>query len=180
MSTAAQRPARSPLWPLLTSFSWQELRQHPWRNAAAVVSVMLGVALAFAVHLINASALDEFAQAVRSVSGQADLSLGAGGGARFDEKLYGRLGRHPDVAWASPVLEVNTYALSPAADDKAASHKTALRVLGVDALQIAAIAPDLLPLPGDGADRLDVFAPDAVFLNASARSALGAAVGQSI
>ena len=180
MSTAAQRPARSPLWPLLTSFSWQELRQHPWRNAAAVVSVMLGVALAFAVHLINASALDEFAQAVRSVSGQADLSLGAGGGARFDEKLYGRLSRHPDVAWASPVLEVNTYALSPAADDKAAPHKTALRVLGVDALQIAAIAPDLLPLPGDGADRLDVFAPDAVFLNASARSALGAAVGQSI
>ena len=180
MSTAAQRPARSPLWPLLTSFSWQELRQHPWRNAAAVVSVMLGVALAFAVHLINASALDEFAQAVRSVSGQADLSLGAGGGARFDEKLYGRLGRHPDVAWASPVLEVNTYALSPAADDKAALHKTALRVLGVDALQIAAIAPDLLPLPGDGADRLDVFAPDAVFLNASARSALGAEVGQSI
>ena len=180
MSTAAQRPACSPLWPLLTSFSWQELRQHPWRNAAAVVSVMLGVALAFAVHLINASALDEFAQAVRSVSGQADLSLGAGGGARFDEKLYGRLGRHPDVASASPVLEVNTYALSPAADDKAAPHKTTLRVLGVDALQIAAIAPDLLPLPGDGADRLDVFAPDAVFLNASARSALGAEVGQSI
>lgn len=180
MSTAAQRRTRSPLWPLLTSFSWQELRQHPWRNAAAVVSVMLGVALAFAVHLINASALDEFAQAVRSVSGQADLSLSAGGGARFDEKLYGRLGRHPDVAWASPVLEVNTYALSPAADDKAAPHKTALRVLGVDALQIAAIAPDLLPLPGDGADRLDVFAPDAVFLNASARSALAATVGQSI
>jgi putative ABC transport system permease protein len=180
MSTAAQRPARSPLWPLLTSFSWQELRQHPWRNAAAVVSVMLGVALAFAVHLINASALDEFAQAVRSVSGQADLQLSAGSGARLNEAMYGRLSRHTDVAWASPVLEVNTYALSPAADDKAAPHKTALRVLGVDALQIAAIAPDLLPLPGDGADRLDVFAPDAVFLNASARSALAAEVGQSI
>ena len=173
-------PMRSPLLPLLTSFSWQELRQHPWRNAAAVVSVMLGVALAFAVHLINASALDEFAQAVRSVSGQADLSLNAGSGARLDEKLYGRLVRHPDVAWASPVLEINSYALSPATDAEAASHKTALRVLGVDALQIAAIAPDLLPLPGDGADRLDVFAPDAVFLNASARSALGAEVGQSI
>ncbi len=180
MSTSAQRRARRPLWPLLTTFSWQELRQHPWRNAAAVVSVMLGVALAFAVHLINASALDEFAQAVRSVSGTADLSLSAGGGTRIDEKLYGRLSRHPDVAWASPVLEVNTYALSPAADDKAAPHKTALRVLGVDALQIGAIAPDLLPLPGLGADRLDVFAPDAVFLNASARSALAATVGQSI
>jgi putative ABC transport system permease protein len=171
---------RSPLLPLLTSFSWQELRQHPWRNAAAVVSVMLGVALAFAVHLINASALDEFAQAVRSVSGQADLSLNAGTGARLDEGLYGRLGRHPDVALASPVLEINTYALTPASDTKASPKKTALRVLGVDALQIATIAPDLLPLPGEGTDRLDVFAPDAVFLNASAQTALGTPLGESI
>ena len=60
---------------LLTTFSWQELRHHPWRSAAAVVSVMLGVALAFAVHLINASALDEFSQATRSVGGQPDLEL---------------------------------------------------------------------------------------------------------
>jgi putative ABC transport system permease protein len=61
--------------PLLCSFSWQELRQHPWRNAAAVVSVMLGVALAFSVHLINAPALDEFSHAVRSVGGQPALEL---------------------------------------------------------------------------------------------------------
>lgn len=176
------RPMRSPLFPLLTSFSWQEVRQHPWRNAAAVVSVMLGVALAFAVHLINASALNEFAQAVRSVSGQADLSVSVGGGAQLDEALYGRLGRHPEVAWASPVLEVNTYGLAPAAaaPTSATPHKTALRVVGVDALQIAAIAPDLLPQPGAGGDRLDVFAPDAVFLNASARSALGVAVGHKL
>ncbi len=64
------QPMQSPLWPLLKTFSWQELRQHPWRNAAAVVSVMLGVALAFSVHLINASALDEFSSAVRSVGGE--------------------------------------------------------------------------------------------------------------
>lgn len=197
MTSAAHPPAipparapRSPLWPLLTSFSWQELRQHPWRNAAAVVSVMLGVALAFAVHVINASALDEFAQAVRSVSGQADLTLGNTSGARISEALYGRLSHHPDVAWASPVLEVNSYALAPSAprsasaappqaaapsastDAPSVERKVALRVLGVDALQIAAIAPDLLPLPGAGADRLDVFAPDAVFLNASARATL--------
>jgi len=59
----------SPLWPLLCTFSLQELRHHPWRNLAAVVAVMLGVALAFSVHLINASALDEFSQAVRAVGG---------------------------------------------------------------------------------------------------------------
>ncbi len=54
---------------LLRTFSWQELRHHPWRSGAAVVAVMLGVSLAFAVHLINASALSEFSSAVRSVNG---------------------------------------------------------------------------------------------------------------
>ena len=58
---------------LLRTFSWQELRHHPWRNASAVVAVMLGVALAFAVHLINASALAEFSSAVSSVNGEPDL-----------------------------------------------------------------------------------------------------------
>lgn len=62
---------------LLRTFSWQELRHHPWRNAAAVGAVMLGVALAFSVHLINASALGEFSSAVRSVNGQPDLELRA-------------------------------------------------------------------------------------------------------
>ena len=66
-----------PMWTLLRTFSWQELRHHPWRSAAAVVAVMLGVALAFAVQLINSSALDEFAQAVRSVNGQPDLEVRA-------------------------------------------------------------------------------------------------------
>src|SRR5436305_219352 len=42
---------------LLRRLSWPELRHHPWRHAAALVAVMLGVALAFSVHLINASAL---------------------------------------------------------------------------------------------------------------------------
>src|SRR3990167_4487610 len=94
------------LLPLLTTFSWQELRQHPWRNAAAVVSVMLGVALAFAVHLINASALDEFSQAVRSVGGQPDLELrtAAGSASSVDLALWGQLLQHPDVAVAAALL----------------------------------------------------------------------------
>ena len=62
---------------LLSSFSWQELRQHPWRTATALIAIMLGVALGFAVHVINQSALDEFSRAVRSVNGQPDLQLHA-------------------------------------------------------------------------------------------------------
>ncbi len=151
---------------LLRTFSWQELRHHPWRTAAAVVAVMLGVALAFSVHLINASALDEFAQATRSVSGQPDLSLGSAQGS-FDEAVYPLVARHPQVAVASPVLEVNTQALG------AGASRLALRVVGIDAIHVARIAPDLLPLPDASADRLAIFAPNTVFLNASARQVLG-------
>ena len=159
----------SPLWPLLRTFSWQELRNHPWRNAAAVVSVMLGVALALSVHLINASALDEFAQAVRSVGGQPDLELRAGSGLAegIDDALYARLAHHPDVVLASPVLELSTYALGTGD-----ASRVLLRIIGIDALQVAQVVPDLMPLPSANADRLDIFAPDTVFLNPSAQSRL--------
>ena len=66
---------------------------------------MLGVALAFSVHLIDASALDAFSQAARSVGGQPDLELGGVQG-QFDETLFARVARLPEVALASPVLEV--------------------------------------------------------------------------
>ena len=159
---------RSTLMALYGSFSWQELRQHPWRNAAAIVAVMLGVALAFSVHAINASALDEFSQALRSVGGEPDLELRAGNGRLHgvDDALFARIARERDVAQASPVLELSTYAL----DDQA--HRVPLRVVGVDALQIARLTPDLMPLPGQGADRLAVFAANTVFLNPAARSRL--------
>ena len=150
---------------LLSTFSWQELLHHKWRNAAAVMAVMLGVALAFSVQLINASALSEFSQAVRSVNGQPDLELRAVRGS-FDEALYARLATHPQVAAASPVLELGTYALA------AGGNRVALRVVGVDALVVATLAPALMPLPAAGADRLALFSPGTVFLNAAARQGL--------
>jgi putative ABC transport system permease protein len=128
------------------------------------------------VHLINASALDEFAQAVRSVGGQPDLELRArtGATAGIDDVLLARMARHPDVALASPVLELSSYALNAA--DTSASNKphepsrVLLRMVGVDALQVGLLNPDLIPLPSPTTDRLDIFAPDTVFLNTSARS----------
>ena len=156
-------PFSPTLLPLLTTFSWQELRHHPWRNAAAAVAVMLGVALAFSVHLINASALDEFSQAVRSVNGQPDLELRSATGS-FDESVFARVAANPQVAQASPVLEISTYAV--ASDGK----RTALRVVGVDALTVGFVAPALMPIATAGAGRFVVFAPGNVFLNASAQA----------
>ena len=171
---------------LLKTFSWQELRHHPWQNAAAVVAVMLGVALAFAVHVINASALDEFAQGLRAVNGQPDVEFRGASGS-FDEGIYTRIANHAEVAHASPVLEVSTYAVF------GASKRQPLRILGVDALLVAQVSPALMPMPvplpkampapgataessskdaGYDAARFSVFAPDAIFLNAAAASAL--------
>ncbi|MBC7702359.1 MAG: FtsX-like permease family protein, partial [Rhodoferax sp.] len=127
--------------------------------------VMLGVALAFSVSLINASALSEFSQAVRSVNGQPDLELRAAQGS-FNEALFSRVANDPRVEVASPVLELGSYALDPA------GKRVALRVVGVDALEVARVAPALMPLPAASASRFALFAPDAVFLNAAASSQL--------
>jgi len=150
---------------LLGTFSWQELRHHPWRNAAAVLAVMLGVALAFSVQLINASALDEFSSAVRSVNGEPDLEVRAVQGG-FDEAVFAQLARHPQVALASPVVEVQGLAL-------AGGQQVPIRVIGIDALALPTIAPALMPQAAAGADRFALFAPGHVFLNLAARDALG-------
>ncbi len=161
---------------LLRTFSWQELRHHPWRNAAAVVAVMLGVALAFAVHLINASALAAFSSAVSSVNGEPDLSLRARQGT-LDDRLLEQVAAAPGVALASPVLE---HTLQWPPDAARPGERLAVRLVGVDALAVAGLSPALLPIlettpspPSDAAlRRLDLFAPDAVFLNPAARQTL--------
>jgi putative ABC transport system permease protein len=153
---------------LLRTFSWQELRHHPWRNATAVLAVMLGVALAFAVHLINASALSEFSSAVRSAGGEPDLELRPSQGL-LNEAVFARVAALPGVAVASPVLELTTFATS------SGGQRMLLRIVGIDALSAASVSPALLPVLTAGLDRFTLFAPGQVFLNPAARQAFGAA-----
>jgi putative ABC transport system permease protein len=162
---------------LLRTFSWQEVLHHPWRSVAAVVAITLGVALAFAVHLINASALSEFSTAVRAVNGQPDLELRAASG-NLDENIYARVAQHPSIDLASPVLEISTYALD------AQGHKLPIKVLGLDALVAASLSPALMPVPlaaslskptasnnpTAGDERFYMFSANAAFLNANARN----------
>jgi putative ABC transport system permease protein len=157
------------LVPLLRELSWPELRHHPWRNLAALLAVMLGVALAFSVQLINQSALSEFSSAVRAVNGVPDFELRAAVGkvgSGFDEALYERVARHPQVANASPVIEIDTYAFD------AQGQRVPLKIIGLDALVAGTLAPALMPRPVAGTDRLSLLAPDALFLNAQARRRL--------
>src|SRR4051812_16746987 len=125
---------------LLASLSWPELRHHPWRNLAALLAVTLGVALAFSVQLINQSALSEFSSAVRAVNGVPDFEL-RGQRSGFDESLYQRTALHPQVAIASPLIEIDTYAFD------AQGQRIPLKIVGIDALVAAPLSPALMPRP---------------------------------
>jgi len=183
------RPLRSLLWSLLRQFSLAEWRHHAPRHATAVLAVLLGVALAFSVHLINASALSAFGAAVRAVNGQADARVQAAHGTVADG-LYATLAAHPLVSRASPVIDTTVRAGSAAAlgaaqDTRAAAPQEGiqLRLIGLDTLVAAPLAPELIPrldTSAPGVDRLSLFATDTVSLNAAALQALGVQPGQHI
>lgn len=149
-------------WPLLRLLLWREWRHHPWRHATALLAVALGVALAWSVHLINQSALAEFGAAVRAANGDADLSLR---GEAIPEALFERVAQDPAVALASPVLEIDTLLVRPD------GRRTAVRVIGLDLLRAAPLAPELMPRALEGEDRFAGFDPDAAFPNAAALAA---------
>jgi putative ABC transport system permease protein len=177
------------MWRHLLSLSLAEWRHHPWRHGVALLAVALGVALASSVQMINASALAEFAQAVRSVNGQPDAVLAAATADGFDDALIGPLALDAAVASTSPVVELDSQGRRRLADPSNPPSappppRVALRVVGIDALQVAATAPDLLPRPAEGAAATSgpaaLFNPDAVFLNAAAFTALQVAAGDAL
>ncbi|MDD3838214.1 MAG: FtsX-like permease family protein [Phenylobacterium sp.] len=144
-----------------------EWRAHPARALAAVIAIAVGVALGLAVHLINASALNEFTQAVRTVGGDADLQVRGRTAAGFDERLYPVLARAPDVAGASPALQMSARL----------QGDVPVTLIGLDVLRAAAVTPALL---GEGSAGPAAFDPDAVFLSAAALQASGATVGDEV
>ncbi|MFC7514382.1 FtsX-like permease family protein [Herbaspirillum sp. GCM10030257] len=149
------RPRRIPA--IFQSLLLGEWRAHPVRALVAVAAIAIGVALGFAIHLINAAAYNEFSGAIKSLSGQADLQV-RGTQGLMDEAVYGRIAGKKEVAVASPVLELD--AVLP-------GRRESLKVIGLDVFLAAAIAPDLTGLPAE--DRpFDTLADDAVFLSPAA------------
>jgi putative ABC transport system permease protein len=156
------------MWSLLQQLSWPQWRHQPGHSLVSVLAIAMGVALSFAVHLINESALNEFSAAVRSVNGQADFELRAQNEG-FDENIYPRVAEHPQVAVASPVIELDVLALNAQGD------KLGMRLRGVDALIVPAIAPELFAQVASGEDRLAMLEPSAVFVNQAAAAWLASA-----
>src|SRR5207245_826861 len=137
------------------------LSQHKGRLALSVLAIALGVALGYAVQLINQAAINEFAAAVQTLSGEADLAV-RGPWAGFDESLYPRLAKLPEVAVASPVLEVEA---------RLPGRREPLKILGLDLFRAARIQPFLST--GEEGDRLDFLRPERIFLSAAASESLG-------
>ena len=161
---------------LLRHFALGYARQQPWRALVQVTAIATGVALGYAVNLINASALDEFSAAERSLSGQADLSLVATSG-DVDEAWYARLAADPDVAIAAPVLEID----ATVADAGAASD-SALHIVGIDVLRSALLSPELVGVAaGDRArGALLPLLSDGLFLSPAALAHLHRGVGDKV
>ncbi|MGI4731859.1 MAG: FtsX-like permease family protein [Janthinobacterium lividum] len=148
-----------------------EWRWHPARFLATAVAIAVGVALGFAVHLVNGSALSSFEGAVSGVSGAADLQVRAASALGFDEALYPRVATAAGVADASPVLVLS-----------ARIGASRLTLLGLDVIRAAAVTPSLVGVRASGPDPSgdDVFSGDAVFLSRPALAAARARIGEQV
>ncbi len=138
-----------------------EWRAHPGRVLVALLAIALGVALGFGIHLINTAAFSEFSAAARSLSGSADLQLRARS-ASFNEDVYAQVAALPEVAVASPVLELEL---------PVPGQHSPLKLVAIDSFQAAGIAPDLLGVPADG-DAFAALRADSVFLSPAAMDGL--------
>ena len=153
-----------------------EWRAQPGRTLAAILAIAVGVGLGLAIHLVNRSALDEFAGAIRSVSGAADLQVQAASPLGFDEGLYPVLARLEGVATVSPVVELRART----------DGGEPLTLLGLDPLRAAAVTPNLLgggPVGGGegGVTTAEaVFDLDAITLSPAALQQSGLRVGDQV
>ena len=166
-----------------------EWRAQPFRNALSVAAIAIGVALGFAVHLVNAAALERFTSGLNRVRGSADLQIRAGSPAGFDEEIYAQLLAHEgpmaavasSIDVASPVVERDLTSM----DDPSIS----LHISGIDALRAARVTPSLIGRPDAASDDAQDesarrtpawFDPDALFVTAALSDAIHKRVGDGI
>ena len=150
---------------------------------AGAVSIAIGVALALGVHLVNRSALSEFAAALARVNGDAQAQI-QGRSGDFDERLFASIAAAPGILAASPVIEfkANAWRVDALRPEHAPAPSVSLRVLGIDPIRAAQVTPALLPglAPSSSNDPAALFDDHAIFLSRGAASALGSAPGDRL
>src|SRR3954469_24688662 len=135
------------------------------RLLLSVIGIALGVALGYAVHLVNGAAVADVAAAVRTLAGEADIEV-RGGRTGFPDALYPEVARLPGVRTVSPVLEL---------DAGLVGTERTLRLIGLDVLRAVALQPALAV-----EERFELIAPDKTLLSAGAASALGLGKGDRL
>ncbi len=92
------------------------------------------MALAGAVHTVHTSALAEIDRAAHALAGEADVQV-RGPRSGFDDALFARIASLPEVAVASPVLDI----------DAALARGGRLRIVCIDALRAVRLQPAFIP-----------------------------------
>jgi putative ABC transport system permease protein len=100
----------------------RSMRLAPLRTALTVSGIALGVAVVFAIHVLNRSVMASFARSIADVSGRSALCVGRGSGVA--EELLDTVRAVPGVAAAAPIIEDTV---------RDAERGTVLALLGVDA-----------------------------------------------
>jgi putative ABC transport system permease protein len=137
------------------------------RKTAALLSMLaiaLGVALGFAIHLINQAALDDFDRAMQNLRGGADAVLAAANPQDGVPLAWiERLARMPEVEVVSPVIETSV---------RVGTLDKRVTLYGVDVFSGALLATNLLPRVRDGGD-FNAILQGGVFASPALLQALG-------
>jgi putative ABC transport system permease protein len=124
-SSAVSQPktfASRTLW----NIGWRYLVRHPWQSVLMVLGITLGVAVAVAVDLANASASRAFEYSTDAVAGRATHQV-VGGPTGLDERIYVRLRQQGLVTAGIPSAPIVTdYVSLPSLGGQP------LQLLGVD------------------------------------------------
>ncbi len=166
-SGAAGRPRLLLRW--LRQAQW---RAQPGRTLASIAAVAIGVALALGIHLVNATALSSFKQAIGAINGDADLRISARSGL-MDDALLDRVAAVDGVAVASPVIDLTVSVQAPTA-----TRPVSLRLIAVEPIAASSVSPALVPagtpVGGSGArSPAAIERPDQWWLSPSALRQLG-------
>ena len=124
----------------MTLALWLIKAQFQTRFTATLLSMLaiaLGVALGFAIDLINTAALNDFSRAMKSVQGEPDAVIAPrDSAASVPLSVINQVARDPSVPVVAPVIEVRV---------RIDNESATVRLIGLDVLSAPAVMPDLLP-----------------------------------
>ena len=124
----------------MTLALWLIKAQFQTRFTATLLSmfaIALGVALGFAIDLINTAALNDFSRAMKSVQGEPDVVIAPrDSAASVPLTVVNRVARDPAVSVVAPVIEVRV---------RIDSESATVRLIGLDVFTAPTVMPDLLP-----------------------------------